>query len=102
MFALYFGISALLLASIPIGWLCGTSLTGISADRYIEIKLTQLAAALLWCIFFLAPAAACASLLNAEPEKFLWRARPIVGALALNAMLFVGYEVWHHIPPRPP
>ena len=92
----------LLLASIPLDWLCGTSLTGISADRYIEIKLTELAAALLWCVFFLAPAVACAALLNAEPEKFLWRARPIIGALALNAMLFVGYEVWHHIPPRPP
>ena len=58
MFALYFGTSALLLASIPIGWLCGTSLTGIWADRYLEIKLTEMAAALLWCIFFLAPAAA--------------------------------------------
>src|SRR5262249_22019355 len=102
MLALYFGIWALLLDSIPIGWLCGTSLTGISADRYIEIKLTQLAAALLWCIFFLAPAAACASLLNAEPEKSSWRARPIVGAMALNAMLIVGYEVWDHIPARPP
>ena len=38
MLALYFGIWALLLDSIPIGWLCGTSLTGISADRYIEIS----------------------------------------------------------------
>jgi hypothetical protein len=57
---------------------------------------------LLWCVFFLAPAVACAALLNAKPEKSSWRARPIVGALALNAMLFVGYEVWHHIPPRPP
>jgi hypothetical protein len=56
MCVLYFGISALLLASMPIDWLCGTSLTGIWADRYIEIKLTELAAALLWCIFFLAPA----------------------------------------------
>ena len=50
----------------------------------------------------LAPAAVCASLLNAEPEGSSWRVRPIVGALALNAMLLVGYEVWHHIPPRPP
>jgi len=102
MFVLYFGISALLLASIPLDWLCGTSLAGISADWYIEIKLTVLAAALLWCVFFVAPAVACVSLLNAKPEKFLWRARPIVGALALNAMLFVGYQVWDHIPPRPP
>jgi hypothetical protein len=45
MFALYFGISTLLLASIPISWLCGTSLTDIWANRYIEIKLTVLAAA---------------------------------------------------------
>jgi len=102
MFALYFGISALLLASIPLDWLCGTSLTGIWFDWYIEIKLTVMAAALLWCMFLLAPAAACTSLLNAKPEKSSWRARPIVGALALNAMLFVGYETWHHIPPRPP
>ena len=102
MCVLYFGISALLLASIPLDWLCGTSLTGISADWYIEIKLTVLAAALLWCVFLLAPAVACASLLNAKPEKSSWRARPIIGALAFNAMLFVGYEVWHHIPPRPP
>ena len=48
MCVLYFGISALLLASIPLDWLCGTSLTHIWADWYIEIKLTQLAAALLW------------------------------------------------------
>ena len=61
MFALYFGISALLLASIPISWLCGTSLTDIWADRYIEIKLTELAAALQWCIYFLAPGVAPAS-----------------------------------------
>ena len=102
MCALYFGISVLLLASIPIDWLCGTSLTGIWANWYVQIKLTVLAAALLWCVFLLAPAVACASLLNAKPEKSSWRARPIIGALALNAMLFVGYEVWHHIPPRPP
>jgi hypothetical protein len=40
MCALYFGISLLMLASIPLDWLCGTSLTGISADWYIQIKLT--------------------------------------------------------------
>src|SRR6516162_7792385 len=53
MCALYFGISVLLLASIPIDWLCGTSLTGIWANWYVQIKLTVLAAALLWCVFLL-------------------------------------------------
>jgi hypothetical protein len=105
MLALYFGITMLLLGGIVIDWLGGTSLTEIVADWVIEIKLVALAAALLWGVFLSGPAALAAWLLGAPSENFRWRARPIVGALALNAMLLAGYEAWDHMPrpdPWPP